>query len=168
MRREHEGPIESSTLTGGVEDGTGSTGRTEDELDKLAFLLARRTPLRARCLRRWGGRGGLDTTGRSLVCIAGGVSQTGLGWGGGGGTVVDMVLLGTRNVVAENGGLFPVRHRAGVRKGVESQRGTAEDRENVPAISAIFIPISNLFRLQNEIRALRFPGEIGIRDRMSE
>ena len=49
-----------------------------------------------------------------------GVHNTGLGWGGGRGRVVGVVLLSTGDVVAERVSLFLVGHRVEKREGVES------------------------------------------------
>ena len=73
-------------------------------MDEFELLLARRAPPRTRHLHRLGGGGGFDATQRAIVSVAGGVSHTDLGRGGGGGSVVDVVLLITGNVVAERGG----------------------------------------------------------------
>ena len=140
LRGRNKGPIRSSALAGEVEGRMGSTGRIVDEFE---LLLARRAPPRAQRLRRLGGRGRFNGTQRAIASVAGGVSHTDLGRGGGGGSVVDVVLLTTGNVVAECGRLVLVRHRVETREGVESRRNSVEDRENIPAISAILIPISN-------------------------
>ena len=46
----------------------------------------------------------------AIAGIAGSITHTILGWGSGSGSVLDEVLLITWNVVAEGGGLVPVRH----------------------------------------------------------
>ena len=114
LRGWNKGPIWSSALAGEVEGRAGSTGRIVDELE---LLLARRAPPRAQRLRRLGGRGQFNGTQRAIVSIAGGVSHTDLGWGGG--SVVDVVLLTTGNVVAERGRQILAGHRVETREGVE-------------------------------------------------
>ena len=69
-----------------------------------------------RVLRRWNGQGGFDTTQRFVVGIAGGVIRTNLGWNGGRRSVVGMVCLGRRVVVAEGVSLVPGRHHGGSRE----------------------------------------------------
>ena len=98
-----EGPTRSSTLAEVIAGGVGSAGRIVDKLD---LLLARRSLPRARCFRQLGGRGRLDATQCVVMRVAGGVSQTNLGWSGGWGSLMDVVFLITREVVAEG------RHRA--------------------------------------------------------
>lgn len=75
-------------------------------LDKLVLRFARRLRRRRReALRRRGGRGRFDVTQRPTVGIAWEVVPGNLWRRGGGQSVVDMVLLAVRIVVANGVGL---------------------------------------------------------------